>query len=293
MQIRKLVKSGVASHTVSLPKDWIVKNNMKKGDLVYVNEKDNELIISTETKKIEQKVKEISIEVDEKEINTIRRKTISAYINNYQVFVFHGESLNKKLEEIRKILNNFLALEIVEQTATKLVAKDFLNLQEFSLENTIRRMDMLTRSILTDAKKGKKEYQALYFRDFEVDKLFFLVSRLIRANLEDPSSNLSNVGAMTKWWLAKNLESISDAGKNISQNFNNGLLTMYNKAEEYYLNCTKAYFKKDKDLADSLIDARMVLLKECDKLKSEEKHLLKNMINNSRNISKIMLDDLS
>ena len=105
----------------------------------------------------QKSAKEISIELDDKEINSIRRQTISAYINNYHIFTFHGDSLNKKLEEIRKILNNFLALEIVEQTATKLVAKDFLNIQEFSLKNTVRRMDMLTRSIITDAKKGKNE----------------------------------------------------------------------------------------------------------------------------------------
>jgi phosphate uptake regulator len=183
MNIRKLVKSGAASHTVALPKDWLDKNKLKKGDLLYITEKDNELIISSDTKAPQKTKKEISIAVDKKEINTIRRQTISAYINNYSIFTFHGDELNKKLEKIRKILDNFLALETVEQTATKLVAKDFLNLEEFSITNTIRRMDMLTRSIITDAKKGKKESQALEFRDYEVDKLFFLMSRLIRSNL--------------------------------------------------------------------------------------------------------------
>ena len=52
----------------------------------------------------------------------------------------------------------------------------------------------------------------------------------------------------------------------------------------------KAYFKKDKELADQLINKRIELLEECDKLKSENKHLLKSLINNSRNIAKIVLD---
>lgn len=290
MHIRRLVKSGTASHTLSLPKDWIQKNKLKKGDLLYINEKDNNLIITTELKEETPEIKEIVISIDNKEINTLRRQTISAYINGYHVFTFIGDSLSKKLEEIRKILNNFLALEIIEQTAKKLVAKDFLNLKEFSLAGTIRRMDMLTRSMLIDSKKGPTEYKALYFRDFEVDKLFFLISRLIRAHLSNPTTKLSNVKALSTWWLAKNLESISDAAKNISQDFSKNIKDIYNEIEQYYLDCVKAYFKKDKKLADELINKRIELLQECDKIKKAQKHLLKGLINNSRNIAKIILD---
>jgi phosphate uptake regulator len=291
LQIRKLVKSGAASHTIALPKEWLDKNNLNKGDLLYITEKNNELVISSDTKKPKIEKKEISISVDKKEINTIRRQTISAYINNYSIFTFHGDSLNKNLEEIRKILDNFLALEIVEQTNTKLVAKDFLNLEEFSITNTIRRMDMLTRSIISDAKKGEKESQALEFRDYEVDKLLFLISRLIRSNLEEPSSKLPNTKALSVWWLAKNLESISDAAKKISRIFNKESSPIYDELEQFYLECIKSYVKDDKKLADDLIAKRIELIERLDKLKGDQKYLLKDFLNNSRNIAKIVLDN--
>jgi phosphate uptake regulator len=290
MQIRKLVKSGAASHTIALPKEWITKNKLLKGCLLYINEKNNELIISANEKQSKIDIKEITIAIDEKEINTIRRQTISAYINNYHLFTFHGDSLNDKLEEIRKILDNFLALEIVEQTATKLVAKDFLNLQEFSVKNTIRRMDMLTRSMLEDAKKGKKESKSLEFRDYEVDKLFFLISRLIRENLSEASSKIPNIESLSTWWLAKNFESISDAAKNISKDFSQEIESFYAEIENYYLECVKSYFKNDKESADNLIGKRIDLLKKYDKIKYSQKHLLKDLINGSRNIAKIVLD---
>ena len=54
--------------------------------------------------------------------------------------------------------------------------------------------------------------------------------------------------------------------------------------------CVKSYFKKDKELADSLIEKRISLLKDCDKVKGESRYLIKSMINGSRNIAKIMLD---
>ena len=50
MQIRKLVKSGAASHTISLPIDWVNKNKLNKGDLLYIQEKNNELIVSSKTR---------------------------------------------------------------------------------------------------------------------------------------------------------------------------------------------------------------------------------------------------
>jgi phosphate uptake regulator len=286
MQIRRLVKSGTASHTISLPKEWIKKNRLKKGDFLYIKEQDNSMIISAQEKHEQPKYKEITIMIDNKDIGTVRRETISAYINNYHIFTFIG-SVNKKIEELRKILDNFLALEIVEQTDKRLLAKDFLNLQEFSLDNTIRRMDMLTRSMMEDAKKGKQQ-KAAVLRDFEVDKLFFLISRLIRANLTDGTSKVNNIEALSIWWLAKNIESIADSAKYLSEGFPKDNIKLFEELEVYYKDAIKAYVKKDKVLADKLIAQRVGLLEKAEKQKNRE--LLKQIVNSSRNIAKIVLD---
>lgn len=291
MEIRKLVKSGAASHTISLPKTWIEKNKLNKGDLLYIEEINNSIIVSSEKKKDSEDIKEKTINIEEKDIGTIRRETISAYINNYHLFTFIGSSLTKKLEDIRKILDNFLALEITEQTSTKLVAKDFLNLQEFSTDNTIRRMDMLTRSIIQDSKKGKSQTQELHIRDYEVDKLFFLMSRLTRSNLSDPSPKINNIESMSTWWLAKNFESIADSAKKLSKFYKEDIKDLYDEIEQFYLECARAYFKKDKSLADKMIAKRPNLLDKIDSLKDDlPKERLKEIVNFSRNISKIILD---
>ena len=285
MQIRKLVKSGVTSHTLSLPKGWIEKNKLKKGDLLYIKEENNNIVISAKEKQEAPKYKEITITTDNKDIGAIRRETISAYINNYHIFTFIG-NINKNIEDLRKILDNFLALEVVEQTDKKLVAKDFLNLQEFSLDNTIRRMDMLTRSMLADTKK--QQSKAIVLRDFEVDKLFFLISRLVRSNLTNEISTVGNIEAMSMWWLAKNIESIADASKYLSEKFTKENLRLFEEIENYYKEAIKAYIKKDKGLADKLIAQRVSLLEKAEKQKNKE--LLKQLVNNSRNIAKIVLD---
>ena len=83
MNIRKLVKAGIASFTVSLPKEWIEKNKLKKGDSVYIVEKSaNELLLSTEMKEQPKELNEITIVTENKDLETIRREITSAYVNN-------------------------------------------------------------------------------------------------------------------------------------------------------------------------------------------------------------------
>ena len=65
MYIRKLVKSGISSFTLALPKNWIEKHELKKGDLLYVEEYiDDTLIISTNIKQEKKEKKELVINTE-------------------------------------------------------------------------------------------------------------------------------------------------------------------------------------------------------------------------------------
>ena len=68
MEIRKLVKSGQSSYTVALPKNWIDKNKLERGNDIYIEEKaNNELSITTNMRaKTQEKTKKV-INVDKKE----------------------------------------------------------------------------------------------------------------------------------------------------------------------------------------------------------------------------------
>ncbi len=285
MDIRRLVKSGAASHTLALPIAWIQKNRLKKGDLLSVTEQDNRLVISTATDQpAEQKA--VTIELEKKDIGTVRRETIAAYLNNATVFTFTGD-ITALLPEIKKVLDNFLALEIIEQTPKRLVAKDFLNLREFSPPTIVRRMDMLVRSMLDDV--TQKQAAALELTDYEVDKLYFLISRLFRATLAQAGS--SSLGLFSQWWLAKNLENIADAAKNLAPHMTKETAKHLASARAYYLDCAAAYFKGDKRAADQLMAARADRIREFDTITSHGRELLKQMVNTSRNIAKSVVDN--
>ena len=285
MDIRRLVKSGAASHTLALPIAWIQKNRLKKGDLLSITEQDNRLVISTSTEQpAEQKA--VTIELEKKDIGTVRRETIAAYLNNATIVTFTGD-ITALLPEIKKILDNFLALEIIEQTPRRLVAKDFLNLKEFSPPVVVRRMDMLVRSMLDDV--TQKQAAALELTDYGVDKLYFLISRLFRATLAQGGSG--SLELFSQWWLAKNLENIADAAKNLAPHMTKETAEHLASARAYYLDCAAAYFKGDKRAADQLMAARADLISEFDAVASNGRELLKQMVNTSRNIAKSVVDN--
>jgi len=301
--IRRLVKAGQASHTISLPKEWLDKNSLKKGDLVYLSEKsDKELTITPESKEEQpQEQKEITIQIDGKELSTVQREVTSAYINNYNTIRLMGDSTTEKTKEIRKMLHDFVALEVAEQTAKSITAKDLLNLKEISIEKTIRRMDMLVRSMIQDSIEAIDKpdlAQSVVVRDYEVNRAYFLLMRLLKSSLNNKATaehfQLSNDKVLKFYNLTLNLENFADAAKQLSENGvkqkKDKSKTVFKKVERCYLDAMKAYFTDDKKLADSVALQRAGLMDEASELPAGTAVLFKNMVTLANNISKVVID---
>lgn len=303
MHIRKLVKAGQTSHTVSLPKEWISKNELKKGDTVYIHPKsDNELLVSTEKSTKTPDKKEITINIEGKDIDTIQRNITSAYLNNYNTITLIGENITSQTKAIRKILHDFVALEISEQTSMRIIAKDLLNLQEISLYKTINRMDLIIRTMIDDTIKtfeGKKLQESIRFRDYDVNRLYFLASRLLKGSLKNNELakhlELDRGEVLSHWYLVVNLENLADYIKNISEisktKKDKKIKDAVSSLQQNYLDVMKARHKNDKPLADSVIKRRKEIFIQCKKLENHEISSIINAITTTiNNIAKIIID---
>lgn len=313
MFIRKLVKAGAASYTVALPKEWITQNSLDKGNLVYIKKiSNNELLVSTELKTENLGKKELTINIEEKSLGSIQRELTSAYINNYSKIIITGKELYKDIKDIRGILNNFAALEITEQTSTKIEARDMLNLHEVSIEKTIRRMDIIVRSILKDTIKPNKDMsESIGFRDSDINKLYFLLFKIIKTSLKKPEvakivgiENYTDI--LSLWYLILNLEGIAD---NIVDMFSlyvdkgleiypKTLKEAYEKVNDSYLDVMASYYKDKKDLADSVASRRIDIFDNLSRLSESTKDItiikiienLKEVENSICNIARVVLD---
>jgi len=302
MEPRKLVKAGQTSHTISLPKDWITKNNLKKGDTIYVSTKsDNELLITTSSEQKISEKKEKTINIDGKEMDTIQRDITSAYLNNYNTITLIGNNITNKTKEIRKILHDFVALEISEQTPMRIVAKDLLNLQEISLSKTINRMDLIIRTMITDtisSFEGKELHESIQYRDYDVNRLYFLLSRLLKGSLQDPGLagqlGIKKDEVLSYWYLVVNLENLADYIKNISETGKTKdkcAKKIIEILQRNYLDTMKAHYNKDRVLADAVVKKRIEIQEECERLKNPEINAVVKAITTAiNNIAKTVID---
>jgi len=303
--IRRLVKAGQASHTISLPKEWLDKHQLKKGDLVYLYEKgDKNLMISPESKADEpMPSKDISIDVDGKDMSTVAREITSAYINNYNTIMLTGSSVTKKTKAIRKVLHDFVALEVADQSANSIVAKDLLNLKEISIDKTIRRMDMLVRSMMLDsveALENEEMAQSIAMRDYEVNRAYFLLMRLLKSSLTNKQIadyfQLSNSKVLSYYYLTINLENMADNIKHLAdyltkEKKKEKVKSVLKGVEKSYLDAMKAYFTKDKKLADNVALERLDLMSSASELSAGPAELFKTMITLTNNVARLVIDE--
>lgn len=288
MDYRKLIKFGSSSFVISLPSSWLKKNKLVKGDIIHLEEDgDSRLILhSKEEKKLDEK--EILIDTNRKEFPRVQGEIYNAYIDGYDVIKLTGEDLNSVSENIRDIMNNFVAMEIIEQTNNKILAKNFLNVSDVKIPDVIRRIDIILRSMLEDSITcvDGVDCSNIVNRDKDINRLCFMLERILRLAMNNPSVSrqigASGTELLRLWYIIMNLESIGDEIKRISRfmggiEFNtrqkNQLKKIYSDIEKSYLDVMKAYYKNDKELAFDVNFRKDNLHERCDEF-YERNHLL-------------------
>jgi phosphate uptake regulator len=291
MEYRKLIKFGNSSFIVSLPKTWVNRHNLKKGDPIHLDVNGTgELMISPKIIEPTKEKKSITIDTDNKDLHYLQREIVSAYICNFHNIVLVGEQLMGKASEIREVLNELVALEIMEQTSKRISAKDFLDMDNISIENIIRKIDMIVRSTIFDiktlAEEKKKSSEIAYARDKDINRLTILALRTIRYGIDSATfmnkNKLKPHELLQLNQLATYLEKTADEAKRIAKLFDhmiddhlktseeivfyNHLLSCFVEVEDMYVQVMKAYYKKDRYQAFELAKKRIFLKEKLDEL---------------------------
>lgn len=276
MQIRKLVKSGNASLVVAVPSEWIRSNKLKAGDSVYITEEPNCIKITTDLKPETAEKKEIVINVDGKDVPTIWHEMTAAYMNNYYYIVLKGKEIDKVSREVKRSIAGLVALELVEDSKDKIVARDFVNICDADLKVVIRRMDNIVRSMIIDAKavtKNQQLVEAITDRDIELNKLSFFVFKILKTAYLDRKMlscmNITDIDLLRYWELNIHLEKIGDRTKNmaqISKKLNSANKTKYaallEELQTLYEATMKSFYENSFKEADIVARKRRKLMVE-------------------------------
>ncbi|MFH0701423.1 MAG: phosphate uptake regulator PhoU [Candidatus Woesearchaeota archaeon] len=279
MEYRKLISFGKSSFVVSLPKSWINQNKMKKGDLIYLEENGQNLLLSKSDAKKEEENKTKIINVDGKDMALIAREVNSAYILNYRTIILKGKEIKDRIKEIQEIFQYLIALEVMEQGTNNIIAKDFLNMEQVSIEELIRKMDIITRTMIKESIESVSvdNYENINDRDKDVNRLYFLVYRTVLYNLEHLSNALKRLkmgpcDLLHSHFIAFYLEGIADETRRtarFARNIKNlkdktNVTNFLHKIEQYYLDTLKAYYDRDIESALKISSLKTDYNKELD-----------------------------
>lgn len=280
MEYRKLISFGKSSFVVSLPKQWIIKQKLKKGDTIYFSEENNNLILNPKEKEISLEEKEHTIDVDGKDLRRIQREILTSYIKNYKTLSLTGNEIKTKAKDIQNFIQRLVALEVVEQDSKKITAKDFLNINDINIDQIVRKMDVIARSMLEDCKNMFEEdtCESINLRDNDVNKFHYLIFRIVWFGMENPSIilkrfSLAQKDLLSLWWLAYSIEKIADCTKRIARFMGETKLDaksrkkfkkLLGSIKEHYTGMMKGYYTKNPEIAHTILQKREEIVKQCD-----------------------------
>jgi len=208
MHSRKIQLVGKRSYTVSLPKEWIIRNSLKQGNLLFLEDFNNNIIVS----KGEKKEKEIIVEISLDEIKDIEHFIGFCYLKNVEkIIILFDRKDKEKLETIRKILQKFEGYKIIDESQTKVEIAFFFKDIGVNLNDIIRRMIFIIGEMANGLNKKDKSF--IIEMENTLDSLNFLSRRIIFSSLNNHNAFESSYNLEDKFFylsLTRRLERIGD-----------------------------------------------------------------------------------
>ncbi len=194
METRKIMALGRSSLVVTLPKDWVRSNNLKRGDIVELDvQRDLSLVIHP-TLKTRDTPRVIKVDIGaEEHVDSIFRTVIGCYLNGYTNIELRSDRIFSVAQQtaIRNVVKS-LYMRIISSNASSVVLQTLMNESMADILAGIERMHLITLSMCNDVVKAMKEWdheltRSVISLEEDVDQFMFFLLWLIRSAAIDPS----------------------------------------------------------------------------------------------------------
>ena len=189
MEVRKVQITGGSTFTVSLPKEWATDLGIEAGtELAFFREADS--LIATPNEYPTEAA--ASVDISDVEETELVSRIVTLYVNGFPEIVLEADEItHTQRRAIRSVTTGLVGFEVSTETDGRIVLRDFLDSGELSIHNTVMQMRLIALSMLGDAIEALVEDDASLARDVidrddDVDRLWYVTSRMFRAALRDP-----------------------------------------------------------------------------------------------------------
>lgn len=269
METRKVQLTGGSTYTVSLPKEWATKNEVDAGSEVEFRREGDSLLLSP---RHEEGNVEGTLDITDLTGNRLTRAVMTMYVSGFDIITLQGGDITgEQRHAIRDAAQGLVGIEIIEETNEHVVIQDLLDSSELSIHNAVTRMRLIATSMLEDAVKALTQNDeqlanSVIDRDDDVDRLYFVVSRIFRTTLRSPHAaeelGLPREICFDYHSSARQLERIADHAAKISQHslelgdvpeeVTQGLAALHEVISDIVDTAMDALFAEDNDDATAL-----------------------------------------
>ena len=187
MIVRRVQAVGGGSLSVSLPKSWVVRNGVRKGDNLLMEERaDGSLLIFADRKR---KERETELEfVDERSLETILSRYLLGF-DTIRIRFPKGLSIEQR-KRIMKFISRLPGMELEDESSDLLIFRCTMDPASMKPREMLLKMHEMAYRMLEDAMKaastGDENLRDLVSeRDDVLDRIYFTVVRMARLALID------------------------------------------------------------------------------------------------------------
>jgi len=291
---RKIIQIAGSTHLVSLPKSWIVKNSVKKGEEVDVIEYYDKVIVSKMDGDNEE-----TTSIDVSDMNMFVFRYLAAiYKSGYDkvdLIVKNGESLTSLSKQMNLMLPGY---EIVDQKGNTLTIKNISRVIDTDFDILLRKIFLITKSL------GNNTHDIIKNKEFEkIDDVLILevtaarfcnfCQRILNKKGYKESRKVSFI-----YSIVHELEKIKNQYRYLCAHLkkhpnkaNEETLALFNDANELFVLFYETFYKFEADNVKKIAEKRKYILDKADELfskKNSDPVLLHHTINITDSVSSMI-----
>ena len=191
METRKVQLTGGSTFTVSLPKEWATAAGIEAGSTLEMYPEGAALVA---VPKRPTDLASTTIEVTDRSSASVRSTVVALYVNGFDEIVLTSTEIEPATRRaLRKCTAALLGLEVHVEESSRIVLRDYFDTSSLSVHDAVMRMRLLALTMVEDAMVAliaNDDELAIDVveRDADVDRLWYVVSRLFRTALREPHS---------------------------------------------------------------------------------------------------------
>lgn len=310
METRKVQVTGGSTYTVSLPKSWATNNDVEAGSVVEFYPEDDSLLLTPQG---DQERTEGELDITDLEETELMRTVVTMYVSGFDIITLTSARITAaQRRAIRKAAQRLVGLEVIGETSEKVSLQDLLDSSELSVSNAITRMRLVSLSMLSDAVTALVENDDdlatdVIERDDDVDRLWYMVSRVFRSVLRNPNA-ATDVGLPRETCFdyhssARQLERVGDHATKIAEltlelddipeDAATGILDLRSEASSAVEMAMEALLEEDADAAAKLGNDAREHVQEIDSLARQADDIIRDLDPQPAQLLGLIVDSLS